>query len=83
MFLGEKRKVTAEITTESTEPFVIHNPKYALLYAGKAEAEGDCTLTDNIVSCFIQPAKREKYILEFTVDIADEIIKKRELVDVE
>ena len=85
--LGEDRHV--EYFVHSVEPgyFMIRNARYEFFYDGEQEAAGACEARrlENgwSVDVKLQPAHRSaRYVLEITLEIADEVIKNRESMEV-
>lgn len=83
MLLGERRRIYVDISS-SEEEFVIRNPKFKLYEqdSKRLEDEGDCRLEIHTISVAIQPTVKDTYVLEFSMEIAEEIIIKKVLVNV-
>jgi len=74
--LGERKEVKIKIISTNNDPFTIRNPSYKLVTReNDLEEEGSCKLEDKEISVLLQPQKKGFYTLEFTYEIAEEILK--------
>lgn len=85
--LGEDRHVEYFVHSVESGYFVIRNARYELIYDGESEDSGECEINrlENgwSVDVKIQPRHRSaRYMLEITLEIADEVIKNRESMEV-
>lgn len=77
MYFGETRVVTVEIVSCDEEPFTIRNPSYRFLYSDVEEASGTPAMEDHDLTITLSPKKVGKYILEVTVNVANETIIRK------
>lgn len=77
MILGERRAIEMTVTACDGEPFIIRDPTYVLWKGDVAETTGEPILENESLVVTIEPQTVGKYILEFTVKIAEEVIIKR------
>ena len=77
MYFGETRVVTVEIVSCDEEPFTIRNPSYRFLYSDAEEASGTPVMEDHDLTITLSPKKVGKYILEVTVNVANETIIRK------
>ena len=77
MYFGETRVVTVEIVSCDEEPFTIRNPSYRFLYSDVEEASGIPVMEDHDLTITLSPKKVGKYILEVTVNVANETIIRK------
>ncbi len=85
--LGEDRHVQYFVHSTETDTFRILSANYELRLSGKIEASGTCTIEavagGNNIDMKLQPKQRsDRYELEITLAVADEIIKHREPMEV-
>lgn len=85
--LGEDRHVKYYVHSTESEYFIIRNAAYELLYDGKTEAAGECEVIREGIGWYVdvkmQPKHRStRYVLEITLEIADEVVKNREPMEV-
>lgn len=85
--LGEDRHVKYFVHSVKGEYFSIRSAAWELRYSGEVEAAGECEITQEengwYVDARIQPKNRSsRYELEITLEIADEVIKNRESMEV-
>lgn len=77
MYKGERRVVGVEISSCGDDPFVIRNPLYKFKRGEVVEAEGVPYLEDHELTVVLEPRDTGRYILECTVEIANEIVIRR------
>lgn len=77
MYFGETRVVTVEIVSCDEEPFTIRNPSYRFLYSDVEEVSGTPVMEDHDLTITLSPKKVGKYILEVTVNVANETIIRK------
>lgn len=84
IILGEKREITIHISSTKDQPFTIRNAKWNLINRNKGLVveSGACTVVDKNVSALIQPQVDGSYILEFSYEIANEILKATVKIEV-
>ncbi len=85
--LGEDRHVKYFVHSVESEYFAIRKASWELRLNGETEASGECVITQEekgwYVDAKIQPQSRSnRYELEITLEIADEVIKNRESMEV-
>jgi hypothetical protein len=75
--LGEKREVTIHITSTDNQPFTIRNPTFNLIKRGSGTIEGSglCKVYEKEISALVQPKTDGSFVLEFSYEIANEILK--------
>lgn len=77
LYKGERRVVVVEITACDTDVFTIRNPKYKLLRGDVVETEGIPSLDEHELTIVLEPIYSGRYVLECTVEIANEIVIRR------
>ena len=82
MLIGERRRLTVRITAGGQD-FTIRNPKYELMRSGEVIASGTPTVSGHDLICMLEPPVAGGYTMEFTFEIAGEIVKKRVTILVE
>ncbi|MEC1744104.1 hypothetical protein [Schinkia azotoformans] len=81
--LGEKREVKIKITSTKNEPFTIRNAQFELIKRGKGKLlDGKCKVEDKEISILIQPPEEGSYILQFSYEIANEVLKANVPIEV-
>lgn len=74
--LGEKREVKINISSTTNDPFTIRNATCDLIKRIRGTKRNvDCTIEGTEISTLIQLQEDGSYILEFTYEIANEILK--------
>lgn len=77
MILGEKRTISLIVTSLDDVPFSIKNALYQLKFGDEVEDEGAAIIDEQSLIVNISPKTVGRYILEFTMQIADEIVIRR------
>lgn len=77
LYIGERRTVSIEFFSCGDESFVIRNPKYRLKRNNEVEAEGELFTENHVLQVVIEPKTIGHYVLEFQVEIANEIVIRR------
>lgn len=74
---GEKREVRIKVLSRKNEPFTIRNGSYELIKWGSTEIEstGIALIENNEIFALVQPLKTGLYNLDFTYEIALEVLK--------
>ena len=83
---GEKREVTATITSKNPdETVVIADAHFELLKKSNNSViqSGACEFTGNEVTVLLDLAEKGSYVLKITSNVGREVIKSKVLVDVE
>lgn len=81
--LGEKREVKIQITSTKNDPFTIRNATFQLMKRGRGVlVEGTCMVDEHEISAVVQPTEDGSQILEFTYEIANEILKANVPIEV-
>ncbi|WP_458412791.1 hypothetical protein ACNQFZ_18570 [Schinkia sp. CFF1] len=81
--LGEKREVKIKITSTKNEPFTIRNATFELVKRGKGKVlGGNCEVEEQEIYVLIQPPEEGSYILQFSYEIANEILKANVPIEV-
>lgn len=76
--LGEKKEVKIKITSINNDPFTIRNPVYKLINENdEIETNGTCEVNESEVGVLIQPKEIGSYTLDFTYEIANEVLKSK------
>lgn len=77
MILGEKRTISLLVTSLDEAPFSIKNASYQLKLGDEVEDEGAAIIDEQSLIVNISPKMVGRYILEFVIQIADEIVIRR------
>lgn len=77
MILGEKRTISLLVTSLDEAPFSIKNASYQLKLGDEVEDEGTAIIDEQSLIVNISPKMVGRYILEFVMQIADEIVIRR------
>lgn len=77
MILGEKRTISLLVTSLDEAPFSIKNASYRLKLGDEVEDEGAAIIDEQSLIVNISPKMVGRYILEFVMQIADEIVIRR------
>lgn len=77
MILGEKRTISLLVTSLDEAPFSIKNASYQLKLGDEVEDEGAAIIDEQSLIVNISPKMVGRYILEFVMQIADEIVIRR------
>lgn len=77
MILGEKRTISLLVTSLDEAPFSIKNVSYQLKLGDEVEDEGAAIIDEQSLIVNISPKMVGRYILEFVMQIADEIVIRR------
>lgn len=77
MILGEKRTISLLVTSLDETPFSIKNASYQLKLGDEVKDEGAAIIDEQSLIVNISPKMVGRYILEFVMQIADEIIIRR------
>lgn len=77
MILGEKRTISLLVTSLDETPFSIKNASYQLKLGDEVEDEGAAIIDEQSLIVNISPKMVGRYILEFVMQIADEIVIRR------
>lgn len=77
MILGEKRTISLLVTSLDETPFSIKNASYQLKFGDEVEDEGAAIIDEQSLIVNISPKMVGRYILEFVMQIADEIVIRR------
>lgn len=77
MILGEKRTISLLVTSLNETPFSIKNASYQLKLGDEVEDEGTAIIDEQSLIVNISPKMVGRYILEFVMQIADEIVIRR------
>lgn len=77
MILGEKRTISLLVTSLDEAPFSIKNASYQLKLGDEVEDEGAVIIDEQSLIVNISPKMVGRYILEFVMQIADEIVIRR------
>ena len=78
MILGEKRTISLVVTSLDNDVFVITNASYRLKLGDVVEDEGAALIEEErnlIVN--VSPKNIGRYVLEFRMQIADEVVIRR------
>lgn len=77
LILGEKREIKIVISSMEKQPFTIRNASYRLIKRGTGTVveDGSCTVEEHEISAIIQPTEDGSFIIEFSYEIANEILK--------
>lgn len=74
---GERRTISVEVSSCDNEAFVIRNPTYKLKYSETVEDEGVPQLLEHELTVLVEPKNSGRYVLEFRMEIASEIIIRK------
>lgn len=74
LILGERRRITTQITADTSDVFTIENATYTLSTDKRVEDSGIPDVVDHDLIVTIQPKTVSVYILEFEFDVASEHI---------
>lgn len=77
MILGEKRTISLLVTSLDEALFSIKNASYQLKLGDEVEDEGAAIIDEQSLIVNISPKMAGRYILEFVMQIADEIVIRR------
>lgn len=83
--LRENKCVTAEVISRKADPFTIKKASFELQDAstGAVEAQGDATIQGHEITAAIAPKEAKMYKLYFIYEIADQVLVKSLIIDVE
>ena len=76
MYLGEYRRFAVTLSSKSRSEFVVQRASYALQHEGETVDNGDCVVDGKTLLLYLGPKSEGFHVLELTIYIADEIIKK-------
>lgn len=77
MYLGEYRLLEVTLSSKDRSDFLIRQASYTLTLNQEVVESGDCQLEDKTLRVYLDPKERGFHLLEYTIFIGDEIVKKR------
>lgn len=77
MYLGEYRRLAVTLSSKPRSEFTIRKASYTLAFGQEIVDSGDCAIDNKTLLLHLDPKSVGFHVLEFTIYIADEIIKKR------
>lgn len=77
VYHGEYRKLAATLSSKERSDFVIHKATYTIAFENEVVNSGDCVVDGKTLYLYLDLDQAGFYLLEYTIYIADEIIKKR------
>jgi hypothetical protein len=80
--LGEEKWLDFNITSRTSEPFVITASTWQLKDGAEVIDSGSCTIDGSTVSVLLAPEERGRFVLEVSYVIPPETRKARVLINV-
>ena len=81
MLLGERRRLTLQVTIRDSDAFIIRDATW-LLEGGGTSEEGAAEIVDHDLRVEVEPKTPGLYQLTVTFSVGNEIIKKRVSIQV-
>lgn len=77
LYLGEYRNLMVTLSNKDGTDFIVQRASYTLSKDGETVDSGDCVVDGKKLIIYLDPRDVGFHVLEYTIYIAHEIIKKR------